>query len=307
VAVAHGHAALCALDTLINSKPVKTQTLLAQKYLPAEMAACPDSVLCDQDTVIGGYGDESRYQFPDADDATTRMIASAPSVLSDLTPANAGRVQAYLESSLDLTMQGGTTSGVVYPLAVCELATKFRFRNVGGASAGAIAAALTAAAELGRSEQARFSNAGTSAALGVDGGVRRGFVGLTDVISFLSQLRPGDATAEEFRLAQLFRPTRDSHNLFRVLIAVMRQRTWSLPLLVVLAMKWLTRLLALAVIVGTVSLAGWLGGQLADVERPWYATLGAGRDRHRQLCRHVGRAGPDRARRRELPDPDPDG
>ena len=48
-------------------------------------------------------------------------------------------------------MEGGTTSGVVYPLAVCELATNFRFRNVGGASAGAIAAAITAAAELGRS------------------------------------------------------------------------------------------------------------------------------------------------------------
>ena len=60
-------------------------------------------------------------------------------------------VAAYAKASLDLTMEGGTTSGVVYPLAVCELATNFRFRNVGGASAGAIAAALTAAAELGRS------------------------------------------------------------------------------------------------------------------------------------------------------------
>ena len=50
----------------------------------------------------------------------------------------------------DLVMKGGITSGVIYPLAVVELAKKYRFRSIGGASAGAIAAALTAAAELGR-------------------------------------------------------------------------------------------------------------------------------------------------------------
>ncbi|HEY0511799.1 MAG TPA: SuhR protein [Thermoanaerobaculia bacterium] len=51
----------------------------------------------------------------------------------------------------DIIMKGGITSGVVYPLAVSELARTYRFRNIGGTSAGAIAAALTAAAELGRS------------------------------------------------------------------------------------------------------------------------------------------------------------
>jgi patatin-like phospholipase len=50
----------------------------------------------------------------------------------------------------DLVMKGGITSGVVYPLAAVELAKQYRFRSIGGASAGAIAAALTAAAELGR-------------------------------------------------------------------------------------------------------------------------------------------------------------
>lgn len=50
----------------------------------------------------------------------------------------------------DLVMKGGVTSGVIYPGTVCELATTYRFRSVGGASAGAIAAAATAAAELGR-------------------------------------------------------------------------------------------------------------------------------------------------------------
>ncbi|MDO5698166.1 MAG: patatin-like phospholipase family protein [Dermatophilus congolensis] len=50
----------------------------------------------------------------------------------------------------DLIMKGGVTSGVVYPLAVSELSTKYRFRRIGGSSAGAIAAALTAAAEYRR-------------------------------------------------------------------------------------------------------------------------------------------------------------
>lgn len=50
----------------------------------------------------------------------------------------------------DLVMKGGITSGIVYPKAVCELAKVFQFRNIGGTSAGAIAAAATAAAELGR-------------------------------------------------------------------------------------------------------------------------------------------------------------
>lgn len=50
----------------------------------------------------------------------------------------------------DIIMKGGITSGVVYPRAVTELAKTYRLRNVGGTSAGAIAAALAAAAEHGR-------------------------------------------------------------------------------------------------------------------------------------------------------------
>ena len=51
----------------------------------------------------------------------------------------------------DIVMKGGITSGIVYPSAVCEIAKTYRFKNVGGTSAGAIAAATTAAAEHGRS------------------------------------------------------------------------------------------------------------------------------------------------------------
>ena len=50
----------------------------------------------------------------------------------------------------DLVMKGGITSGVVYPQAILKLAEEYRFRSLGGGSVGAIAAALTAAAEVGR-------------------------------------------------------------------------------------------------------------------------------------------------------------
>jgi len=46
----------------------------------------------------------------------------------------------------DVVLEGGITSGVVYPHALCELARTYRFVDVGGTSAGAIAAACAAAA-----------------------------------------------------------------------------------------------------------------------------------------------------------------
>jgi predicted acylesterase/phospholipase RssA len=55
----------------------------------------------------------------------------------------------------DLILKGGVTSGVVYPPAVLTLSETFHFRSIGGASAGAIAAALTAAAEYGRQRALR--------------------------------------------------------------------------------------------------------------------------------------------------------
>lgn len=50
----------------------------------------------------------------------------------------------------DAIMKGGITSGIVYPYAILEIATKYRFRSLGGTSVGAIAAAFAAAAEYGR-------------------------------------------------------------------------------------------------------------------------------------------------------------
>jgi len=64
------------------------------------------------------------------------------------SPAATGVVDSL--RNCDIVMKGGVTSGMVYPPAVRELAEAFRFVNIGGTSAGAIAASLTAAAEYRR-------------------------------------------------------------------------------------------------------------------------------------------------------------
>ena len=73
-----------------------------------------------------------------------------------MQPTTPGPVDLPLDprDECDIVMKGGITSGVVYPLAVVELARKYRLRSIGGTSAGAIAAGLTAAAELRRSRGA---------------------------------------------------------------------------------------------------------------------------------------------------------
>ncbi len=65
------------------------------------------------------------------------------------------------QDDCDLVLKGGIASAVVYPPLIHELAQKYRFHNIGGTSAGAIGAALAAAAELGR-EQGSFDPDSTS-------------------------------------------------------------------------------------------------------------------------------------------------
>jgi predicted acylesterase/phospholipase RssA len=175
----------------------------------------------------------------------------------------------YCRHSADITMRGGTTSGVVYPLAVCEIARTFRLRNVGGASAGAIAAAAAAAAEVGRvaldgafDQDPEFAPPELPDEERRNGHVRQGFVGLADTMAWLAEAdEPEGGT---YRVAQLFRPATDSRQVFRLAVAVMRKRPWSLPLLVVGAFGWATKIAAWTVLVLTVALlaafrSGWPG------------------------------------------------
>jgi predicted acylesterase/phospholipase RssA len=67
-----------------------------------------------------------------------------------MATANQGSRYGQPTKSCDIVLKGGITSGVVYPLALASLAEQYRFSNIGGTSAGAIAAASAAAAEYGR-------------------------------------------------------------------------------------------------------------------------------------------------------------
>ncbi len=125
----------------------------------------------------------------------------------------------YCAQSADITMRGGTTSGIVYPLAVCEIARAFRLRNLGGASAGAIAASAAAAAELGR----------IRAVKGIEDrehrdkreGVARGFAGLAEVTQWLAQTAER-GPRDEFRVAGLFQPMPGEPKVFRFLKPLMQ-------------------------------------------------------------------------------------
>jgi hypothetical protein len=68
-----------------------------------------------------------------------------------MTSTSTSPIPAAPEEQCDVVMKGGITSGVVYPEALGAIGARYRFRGVGGASAGAIGAAIGAAAEFGRS------------------------------------------------------------------------------------------------------------------------------------------------------------
>lgn len=94
------------------------------------------------------------------------------------------------ERLCDVVIKGGITSGVVYPHAVCELANTYRLKNVGGTSAGAMAAAAAAAAEYGRES----------------GGFER-----------LAELP--DWIGADANLVSLFQPQKSTRGLFEILLA----------------------------------------------------------------------------------------
>jgi len=100
----------------------------------------------------------------------------------------------------DIVMKGGITSGVVYPTSVCTLARTYRFMNIGGTSAGAIAAAATAAAEYRRQNPANEDEQRGD-----------GFAGLARLPKFLAE-----PTAGHTNLFWLFQPDPSARVLFNV-------------------------------------------------------------------------------------------
>ena len=243
MAVAKGRRALDAVRILTGPNPVPISSVLQQPYLPEGFSVDPLPDGVGTESLIGGYGNPERYHLTLAPDVPLSTAGPASRV-------DASEMDAFRRSSLDLTMQGGVTSGVVYPLAICDLATEFRFRSIGGSSAGAIAAALTAAAEMGRSQSMLESaQAPESLATPTDndsdpaptappherepGSFRRGFVGMADIVDWMTQLHAGDRAPDQYRLAQLFRPNPQSHGLFLALATALKRRWWAFPIVLV--------------------------------------------------------------------------
>ena len=160
--------------------------------------------------------------------------------------------------SCDIVMKGGITSGIVYPGAIVELARRYRFRNIGGASAGAIAAAATAAAEFGRETGGGFSRLDT---VPDDLGVTEG---------------------GESRMLDMFRPDPSTRRLFTAAVAFIRygklRRVWELlrafPRFPLLA----AGLVVLAVGLALFADVSWVLATAAIAAAPWVLVIGLARD-----------------------------
>jgi predicted acylesterase/phospholipase RssA len=165
----------------------------------------------------------------------------------------------------DLVMKGGITSGIVYPNAVLALAKQFRLKNIGGTSAGAIAAAVCAAAALGDRRKH-----GKSELQQEPGKV--GFEGLQTVSKSLS--------AQGF-IYSLFQPAPGARNAFRVVVVLAGKagalRKGISLLIAVLAIAPIETLLVLAALLA-------LGYRTAGLPGIWAALLPA------VLCAYAGGA-----------------
>lgn len=134
----------------------------------------------------------------------------------------------------DIVMKGGITSGVVYPGAILSLAQRYRFRSIGGTSAGAIAAAILGAAEHAR----QVTGEG-------------GFDEIADLPEKLGK---------EGLMLQLFQADRSTRPLFEAATAIMARR-W---------LRGLWRLLAAfrrpAIVAGVVLLGSILLSAVGDAD-----------------------------------------
>ena len=100
----------------------------------------------------------------------------------------------------DLVMKGGITSGIVYPNAALALARDYRFKNIGGTSAGAIAAAACAAAAVGdRRKQMKAAIAQPEEHVGFEG-LAKASSNLASPGFINGLLQPAAGAGQAFRL-----------------------------------------------------------------------------------------------------------
>jgi len=151
-------------------------------------------------------------------------------------------------------MKGGITSGIVYPNAVLSLARQYRFKNIGGTSAGAIAAAVAAAAALG--DRRRHAGQAVEAQVG--------FPGLATVSAELS--RRGF-------IYSLFQPAHGARTAYRLLVMLTGKSSLPRKIACLLAAVFaIAPLELLATLVGLLGI-GWLAGGVDGVWAPLLPSL----------------------------------
>jgi predicted acylesterase/phospholipase RssA len=126
------------------------------------------------------------------------------------------KTDSPIDRFCDLVMKGGITSGVVYPKAITRLSQHYHFKNIGGTSAGAIAAAVTTAAEYQRRQS----------------GSRQGFDILENLPEELEAKLPDTGRS---RLLSLFQPQPTTRRLYSVLINSLNRKGTFLRILAILA------------------------------------------------------------------------
>ena len=162
----------------------------------------------------------------------------------------AGQTQPPTDRYCDLVMKGGITSGVIYPTAIGHLSKHYRFRSIGGTSAGAIAAVVTAAAEY----QRRHTNSDA------------GFARLERLPQELGEHVGAGPTS---KLLSLFQPQPQTRRLFSVLIGALNASTTNRRILAIvlgfMRAYWPATATAgvLAVLIGLQF--GWVAGGLTAI------------------------------------------
>lgn len=155
---------------------------------------------------------------------------------ADYVVPGPAEVEYRAPGECDVVLKGGITSGVVYPLTICKLATRYRLHSIGGTSAGAIAAVLAAAAEYRRRHDPVAPASGFRA---------------------LAEL-PGDIST---RLRTLFQPQPETRGVFEVLLGALSGGTATGVLrLVRHRLGWFLGGLAVVLAVtaaGVLVVAGW--------------------------------------------------
>lgn len=147
----------------------------------------------------------------------------------------------------DLVMKGGITSGVVYPRAIRRLSEYYRFRGIGGTSAGAIAAAITAAAEYQRRE---------------NNGSREGF----NLLGSLPEELGSEIKKGKYKLLSLFQPQPATRRLFAVLVRTLNKSStknrWFSLFQGLLIAYWPATVLSMIVALAVAQSGAWLAAFL---------------------------------------------